>query len=121
MSKRNMVVAIVCIVVAVASFLGGATYQYEDYKPVVEYDMEYSKFYIDFNMPLDVETAYMWLDWALAFHQYMIDNEYFEKIGQLDHEAYILMYLRMKDIVMQFENDPRVKDPWLDEKSRRNE
>lgn len=115
MSKRNMVVVVVCIVVATASFLGGVAYKYEDVVPVVEYDYGGSKFTYDFVMPLTPETAYVWLDWALVYHQYLIDNEVFEDMGRLDHEAYMLMYMRMKDIVLQFENDPRREIPWLRE------
>ncbi len=77
MSKRLVVV--LCIAVALVSFIGGAAYKYEDYRPVtgeqwLEDGTLHTKFTAYFTMPVDTKTAYIWLDFVTNYHQYCIDN-----------------------------------------------
>jgi len=104
MTKRLMIV--VCIIVAALSFMGGMIYKYEDYVPIVEYNAIQSKYYIDFKMPVDIETAYMWLDWAIAYHQYFIDKEMFTEQEPLEFlQEYINMYGEIKALFQEFEEE----------------
>ncbi len=106
MSKRNMVVTIICIVVALASFFGGILYKYEDYEPiveVVEYSTSKHKFRLDFQMPLDIETANVFLDWAALYHQAHIDAEVFTDLTLEEHLRYIYLYNTLKILVLKFE------------------
>ena len=104
MTKRLLVV--ICIIVAAVSFMGGMIYKYEDYTPVVEYDYETSKFTYDFLFPVDLETAFIWLDWAIDSHQYYIDNY----IGNLEkHQGYIDMYNEIKVLFQEFEEEYSIK------------
>lgn len=101
MSKRNMVVSIICILIATASFFGGIAYQYDAYKPIVGFDYDTMKFTYNFMMPLDLETAFIWLDWAVVYHQFHIDRQLDDKPEF--HQAYIFMYVQMKDLFLQFD------------------
>ena len=106
MSKRNKIVVVICIVVAAVSFMGGMVYKYEDYVPIVEYDYEKEKFTYDFVMPIDPEAAYVWIDWAVFYHQSHIDNEAFTEEMPLElHQGYILMYRKIRERFMEFEKE----------------
>ncbi len=103
MSKRNIIVAIICIIVSAVSFLGGIFYQYEEYKPIVGQNFDTLKFTYDFHMPLDLETASIWLDWAVAYHQYHIDHKVDDKPEF--HQGYIEMFSEIKTLFLWFEHD----------------
>ena len=100
MNKRIMVT--IGIAVVTMSFMLGVLYEYEEYRPVegeqwIENGELQSKFIYNFTMPVDKETAYIWLDWAISVHQYYIDNKIFTKENTLElHQAYIDMYGKVK-------------------------
>ncbi len=109
MSKR--IVIVICIIVTIVSFLGGTAYKYEEYKTVtgeqlIENGKPYLRFSYDFTMPVDKETAYLWLDWAISFHQYYIDNELFTEDKPLElHQAYIDTYRQMKIMFQELDEE----------------
>ncbi len=71
MNKR-IIVVVICIFVALSSFLGGVGYGYREFKPIqLEYDtlkLKYDSFFI---MPIDSTMASVWFDSA-----YFNNNEY---------------------------------------------
>ena len=104
MTKRLMVV--ICIIVAAVSFMGGMIYKYEDYIPIVEHDYETSKFTYDFLFPVDLETASIWLDWAIDSHQYAIEHNVDKQQGTLEkHYGCIDMYSEIKVLFLEFEEE----------------
>ena len=104
MSKRDIVIAIIGIIAVTGAFLGGIAYQYEDYESIVKYDYEKSKFTYDFAMPLSPEAAYIWIDWAVAYHQSYIDNKIFTELKPLElHQRYVEMYVEIKHLFLMFD------------------
>lgn len=113
MSKRNKIVVIICIVVAALSFMGGMIYKYEDYKPMVDMTPDLSKYYFEFIMPIEKETAIYWLDWARDYHTFSLESD--PNRDDSDpyryHEDAIEMYKDMKVRALQF-YDKWEKPPW---------
>lgn len=104
MTKRLMVV--ICIIVAALSFMGGMIYKYESVLSIVDFDFEKDKYTYDFIMPVDLETAFIWLDWAIDVHQYYIDAEVFTEQEPLEfHQASIDMYTKIKNLFLEFEEE----------------
>ncbi len=103
MSKRVRYTIVLCIIVAAVSFAGGTIYKYEDYKPLVELTPDLSKYYFEFLMPIDIETASYWLDWAMDYHSSYIDKEkYTDKVPQKAHEDSLIMYQKIKELFIEY-------------------
>ena len=112
MTKRLMIV--ICIIVAALSFMGGMIYTFVDYVPIVEYSenqpIDQTKYTYDFTMPVDYETASMWIDWADSWHQFHIDREIFTEDMPLEfHQASIDMYNKIKVLFLEFEEEYYIK------------
>ena len=108
MTKRLMIV--ICIIIVALSFMGGMVYKYESVINIVEYDHEKDKFTYDFLFPVDLETAFIWLDWVIDFHQYCIENyvdtkEAREQRVLEKHYGYIDMYRKIKVLFQEFDEE----------------
>lgn len=110
MSKNKRIMIVICIIIAALSFMGGMLYKYKGVINVVEYDFEKSRYTYDFIMPMDLESADTWLDWAISFHQYYIDNYIDrndtgeEKRLEVHHKS-IVMYNKIKVLFLELEKD----------------
>ncbi len=107
MNKR--IVIVICIVVALASFLGGVYYRYEEYAPIIKglqedkesLQTQFDKF---FAVPVDIDLAYKWLAWADEQYQHRIDNEIFTEQYTLEfYQKGIDMFSEIKDIYIEYE------------------
>lgn len=108
MNKRIMIV--ICIIIAALSFMGGMIYKYESVLSIVEFDFGKDKYTYDFIMPVDLETASIWLDWAIDTHQYYIDNYIDSEVAREEralekHYRYVDMYSEIKVLFLEFEEE----------------
>lgn len=104
MTKREKIIVIIGICIAVGAYFIGFLRQYEDYLPTVGVDTEQNKYYMYYTMPLDKETAVYWFDWATyEYHQYYIDV--CQPTGDIleYHQDAQKMYQDMKDIFLEFD------------------
>ena len=106
---RNGIVIVICIVVALISFLGGVLYEYGNYQSVIgqlqaEYDILQSKYDEFYQMPVDINTAYKWLGDMVAYHQLHIDKGILTEILPLElHQGYIDLYGKINELFLEFE------------------
>lgn len=108
MSKRDMVIAIIGIIVVTATFFGGISYQWEEYKPIVELvevGEVQRKYSIEFLMPMDIETASMWLSWAIYYHQWSIDKMDGDLESLEYHQESIALYNRIMVMFLEFDEE----------------
>lgn len=115
MDKRMRLIIIICIILSALSFMGGMIYKYESVLNIVEFDPEKDKYTYDFIMPIDLETASIWLEWAIGFHQYYIDicidRAEAREGRQLEiHYARQDMYKKIKVLFLEFEEEYQNKD-----------
>lgn len=106
MSKRLRIMVVICIVVAALSFMGGMIYKYEDYKPMIELTPDLSKYYFEFKMPIDIETATYWLGWASEYHNSLINEKlYTDKTPQRFHQDSVVLYSKIKALFIEFDEE----------------
>ncbi len=108
MSKKTATV--ICIVMALLSFLGGVLYRYNDYAPIVEELQEkneslQSQLDAFYRVPVDIDLTYRWLKWATEQYQYRIDNKLFKEHPLEFYRSGIDMFSKIRDIVKEFEEE----------------
>ena len=109
MNKR--IIVVICIFIAVASFLAGELYRDEEFRPIggeqwIEDGELHTRHLLYFEIPLKTTTADKWLDWMIREHNYYIDNEIFIRKNTLElHQKYIDMYEEIKVIFQEFDEE----------------
>ncbi len=109
MNKK--IIVVICIFIAVTSFLAGELYRVEEFRPIggeqwVEDGKLHTRHILYFVIPLKTTTAVKWLDWMIRDHNYYIDNEIFIGKNTLElHQKYIDMYEEIKVVFQEFDEE----------------
>ncbi len=110
MDKKSRIMIIVCILVALLSFLGGVLYRYDAYAPIIEkqqaeYDSLQIQLYQFFKVPMDISLAYRWLDWAAEQYQYRIDHNMFDQASLEVYQGGIALFDSIRALFFEYEEE----------------
>ena len=111
MKKNHIIVIVLCIIVAVGSFISGIAYQYNRFKdvqclPVGSIsETDITRYYFEYRMPLTLEKATEWLTWAGGYHQVFLDEElYPNKVWQEYHRDWFWFYESTLESFIELDN-----------------
>lgn len=107
------ILVVICIVVATLGVISGVVYDFEDYVPMIELSEDQSKYYFEYIMPIEKETAIYWLNWARDYHTFSLelDPNRDDSAPYRYHEDALEMYKDMKVRALQF-YDKWPEVPW---------